>query len=281
MYVGPVGNPNVNADQINFQIPAEAPAEGIVPIQVCVEAVCSDPVLMEFTSKDILLRFPGTAYVHMPIWIQVEIPMNPDFDYPFNSCPWDFGGYDFEIRRDGHALSSIPKPECPHRTTGFFNLSRSSKLPLHLFYQFDSPGTYEIRLSGPILTADLTGVARTGYSDWTEITVEAHSEQLRDAWLGGIAKRADKPVEWRQSGDLIPSLLAWPDEKALTTLLRFLPPPPPSRFSGVTCCGLGGPNQVMHCVAPTALAAFSEASLQKTVPAARLKQVHTPGIWCP
>jgi hypothetical protein len=122
----------VSADQINFQVPADAPAEGMVPIQVCAGAICSEPVELEFTAKDILLRVQGQAYVQMPVWIQVEIPMNLGFSYPFSFCPWDFGGYEFEIRRDGRLLAPPSKPECPHTSAARLFVYGTSKLPLHL-----------------------------------------------------------------------------------------------------------------------------------------------------
>jgi hypothetical protein len=64
----------------------------MVPIRVCVATACSDPVPVEFTAKDIILRVKE-AFVPMPVWIEVEIPMNVGFAYPFGICPWDFGCY--------------------------------------------------------------------------------------------------------------------------------------------------------------------------------------------
>ena len=276
MYVGPIGSPNMIYDQINFQIPADAPAEGIVPIQVCVGSVCSDLVEVEFTAQDIVLRLVGEAHVHMPIWIQVEIPMNLGFSYPHSTCPWDFGGYEFEIRRNGQLLAPKSKPECPHGPMRLVNISTSSKLPLHLVGQFDSPGAYEVRLTGPILAPDMTKVARFGQSDWMLFTVEAYSDEERVAWLREIAENADKP-SGRHSAELIVSLLAWPDEKALATLIRFLPPPPTTPSSRRVS---GNFSHVMYCLAPKSLAAFPEAVVRILMSTERLKQIRDAAMRC-
>jgi hypothetical protein len=175
MYAGPIGNPQMQADQINLQVPPDAPESGMVPIRVCVATTCSDPVPVEFTAKDIILR-AKEAFVHMPLWIEVEIPMNVGFAYPLGVCPWDFGGYEFEVRQNGRLLELARKPQCvPRRTMPL--VFRSSKLPLHLVYEFDAPGTYEVRLSGPMLSPDQTTVVHTGRSDW----VRSPSSLMRTA----------------------------------------------------------------------------------------------------
>ncbi len=278
MYVGQIGN-GVGKVQVNFQVPADAPAEGMVPIVVCVGAVCSDPVEMEFTAKDILLRVQGDAYVRMPVWIEVEVPANVRFSYPFSFCPWDFGGYEFEIRKDDQRIPPASKPECLQDTKGpmsaislISHISKTSTLPLHLVHQFDSPGTYEIRLTGPLLSPDLNRGVRAGHSDWTQIIVQPYSEEKREIWLRDMRERKNKLVEWKQ----IVSLLAWPDEKALVTLLRFLPSPPRQKFVRAS----GNPQYEMSCIAPAALAAFPEELLQKSIPAESLKQLQTPLGWC-
>jgi hypothetical protein len=205
--------------------------------------------------------------------------MNVGFAYPFGICPWDFGGYEFEVRQNGRLRALAQKPQCvPRRTMPF--VFRSSKLPLHLVYQFDAPGTYEVRLSGPILSPDQTTVVRTGRSDWVPIIVQPYADEKRAAWLKGMQEKAAKPSEWQQSGELIPSLLAWPDEQALIALLLFLPQPVVANSSRPILVN-GNPSHVMNCVAPAALAAFPEALLMKYISAKRLEQLRSPNMWCP
>jgi len=272
LYAGSMGNPNMRADQINLQVPLDGPQSGSVPVRVCIEQICGDPVLVEFTAQDIILHV-HEAFVHMPLWVDVEIPMNIGFGYPFSVCPWDFDGYTFEIRQSGRLLPLAQKPQCaPSR--GPLYVSHSSKLPLHLVYHFDVPGTYEIRLSGPILSPDQTSVARIGISEWVPINVEPYPEARRIAWLNSMKEKADVSSEWRGSGEVIPSLLAWPDEQALAALLRFLPQPAPKKAL-TTHIDASNFNEVKNCIAPAALEIFSDALLSKYISPKRLEEIRS------
>ena len=64
----------VSETQINLKIPEELPTEGFIPIQVCAGKVCSDPVTMRFSARTALLTLERPAYVHMPVWINVDAP---------------------------------------------------------------------------------------------------------------------------------------------------------------------------------------------------------------
>jgi len=271
MYAGPMGNKYMTADQINFQVPDDAPSAGIAPVQVCRGAICSEPLDAEFTDQDIILGPPVEAFLRMPIWIDVEVPMNPDFRYPIRGCPWDFGDYEFEVRRDGQPLPRVALPRCaPRPPHAFLGVPGTPRLPLHLFHRFDAPGTYKIRLIGPILTPDLTQVARQGSSAWISITVQPHSKSAREEWLHTIAPGADR---LRGDSGQILDLLAWPDDAALAALLPFLPAPPPRAFSGP-------PNLGVECFAPAALHLFPEPLLRKSIPLQRLAQLLTPQPIC-
>jgi hypothetical protein len=238
MYLGSMGNQYIKADQINFQIPLDGPTEGRAPLRVCVNGQCSSPVHVEFTSKDILLTLHGKARARLPIWIAVEIPMNPHFSYPFGLCPWNFGGYEVNVRKDGVLLPGTEAPRCAHESKQKPPLLGSARIPLHLVHRFDSPGAYEIRVRGPILTPDLSKVARVGTSEWHRIEVEATTEDERKSWLREMAEKATDPSKsWRQSGDLTASLLAWPDEQVLATLVRLLPPSPARVKGGIAYSG--------------------------------------------
>ena len=268
MYVGPLGNTNMRGDQINFQVPDNAPGSGEIPIRVCVGSNCSEPVRVAFTVQDIILRVKERLYTKMPVWVGVEIPMNAGFKYPLNFCPWDFGGYEFEIRQNGHLDAAIAKPPCQSSQGGWLFLSRDPEVPLHLVHNFDEPGTYEIRLHGPILNPEGSKVIRVGYSEWTLISISAEPEPMRAAWLAGMQQSAGNVSQGRQDERLIVSLLAWPDEAALTALDRFLPPLP---FTSSSPRGLSGNLNVdSRCIALNALAAFPEPLVEKVIPAERL-----------
>jgi hypothetical protein len=290
MYAGAAGNRIMGADQINFQVPADVDAEGEVLIQVCVAATCSEAVNVPFTNKDILLRVEGKAYVHMPLWVDFTIPLNDSFGYPASPCPWDFGGFQIEVRKDGHLLPASPMPKCTDvdlvgtpsairvRTGG------SHRLPVHLYHIFHSPGEYELRMSGPLFTPDLSKVSRTGYSDWIHVTVEPFSDTERQAWLDTATRTVPSGNTQRHESEVIVSLLAQPDEKALKALLNFLPsPPPPPPDAAPVRRILNGNlrmNWTRDCLAPAALAAFPDALLKKLIPPAQLVNLRETPTYC-
>ena len=284
MYAGPIGNRMMNADQVNFQVPANVEAEGEASIQVCAGAACSDPLGVPFTNKDILLRVSERAYVHMPLWVEFTIPFNNNFEYPASPCPWDFGGFRIEVRKDGHDLPSSAMPACAETRSSYSAISLAKggalRLPAHLFHVFQTPGEYEIRMSGPLLKPDLSGVSRTGYSDWLPVTVEPRSEAERQAWLDSIAAATSSGNMERRETEFIVSLLALADEKALKALMGFLPPTPPPDPVPARRIVKGNlrMNWPRDCLAPAALAAFPEGLLKQVIPPARLVKLReTPG----
>ncbi len=221
----PAGLLYVGEKQINLKIPADAPEEGTAPIRVCVRDRCSDPVTFRFSAHKSYIAIQGVAYVHMPVWIEAEQPAGCGIDYPYSVWPWYFGGYEFEVRRDGKPLT----PVWPQLRGGIVGTwggtvaphdSPRSRLPLHLVYHFEEPGTYAVRLTdwNPGPRGTIGGVVRC-QSDWTNIEVKSADETRREAWLRAEAARVAGATPGELVGDIIPSLLAWPDEKALAILL--------------------------------------------------------------
>jgi len=278
----------MGADQINFQVPADVDAEGEVLIQVCVANTCSEAVNVPFTNKDILLRVEGKAYVHMPLWVGFTIPFNDSFGYPASPCPWDFGGFQIEVRMDGHVLPSSPMPKCrdvdPVGTLSAISVPRgvSHRLPVHLYHIFHTPGEYELRMSGPLLTPDLSKVSRTGYSDWIHVTVAPFSDTERQAWLDTVTRAVPSGNTPGHESELIVSLLAQPDEKALKALLNFLPAPPPPDAAPVRRVRNDNfrMNWTRDCLAPAALPAFPDALLKKLIPPERLVNLRETPAYC-
>ena len=211
MYVGPA--------QINFKIPAGAPAEGSAPIQVCVRGVCGAPVVMRFSVHKAYLRLHGTAAVHMPVWLDIEAPAPYEFKHPCFTSPGGFQRFEFEARRNGQPLPRLrlaePAGDCSAA-------AKPSPLPLHLLYHFDQPGVYSVRVTGP------TGASQVFQSDWTDITVAPETDAARDEWLRSMAEKANSASPETLIGEIIPDLLAWPDEKALKVLLPLLDLPAPA-----------------------------------------------------
>ncbi len=209
----------VSSGQINFKIPKDVPADGFAPLRVCLGTVCSAPVRMWFGTHTALLSLERPAYVHMPVWIHVDAP--PPYFVPY-PCGYGLGippGYEFEVHQDGNALPALPQPSPPLNSAKgepCVGPTDRNSLPLHLLYRFDQPGTFSVRLT---FKRDNQVLYR---SEWTDIVVEPFSEVRRQTWLNSVDSET-KLNSWSIVFDAIPSLLAWPDEKALDALLRIIP----------------------------------------------------------
>lgn len=256
----------VSGGQISLKIPADVPAEGLEPFRVCVGTVCSAPVTMRFSASTALLTLEQPASVHMPVWVDVDPPAPYVISYPCWYWPWNFSGYEFEVRRDGKPLPSIPPPPLPASRVAAAQAPclgpvYYGRLPLHLFYRFDESGTYSIRF-----TAKKDG-QMLYQSDWTDIEIQPFSEQKRQAWLQSLEGQPNS----RNLDDVIPSLLAWPDEKALAILLRVIPAET-SRCMNYDCVRLA--------FGTAALAGFEDSLLRRQIPPDRLRQLCPPAGSC-
>lgn len=257
----------VSETQINLKIPEGLPAEGFMPIRVCAGTICSDPVTMRFSARTALLTLERPAYVHMPLWINVDAPAPYFVHYPCGGYwPWSFPGYEFEVLRNGRPLAPIPQPPPPAKAVGPSGechglLEGFGRLPLHLLYRFEEPGTYSVRF-----TAKKNGLILY-QSDWTDIEIEPFSQEKREEWLHSLEARLND----RSVGELVASLLARPDQKALAILLKVIPE--------------GGPGCMNYdCVrlafGAAALRGFDEALLQREIPHDRLLQLCPPSGTC-
>ena len=244
--------------QINLKIPEDIPAEGFQPIQVCVNSVCSAPVTMRFSGLTALLTLERPAYVHMPVWIDVDAPVPYLVPYPCSYWPWSFPGYEFEVLRNGQTLAPIEQPHAPPPGEGASDrcdgLILHGRLPLHLLYRFEQPGTYSVRFTarkyGKILYQ----------SDWTEIEIEPFSAQKQDEWMRSLKAKLNKNSIY----EVVPSLLAWPDEKALAVLLQLIP------VNTSVCVNY---DCVRLAFGTAALAGFDDALLRREIPQERLLQL--------
>ncbi len=276
----PAGLMHVGSSQVNFKIPADAPAEGAVPIQVCVRGVCSAPMSVQFGTPKAFLRLRGSASVHMPVWVEIDAPAPDQVRYPCADWPWSFDGYQFEVRRNGQPLAPAPPPKRAGAALssglepskgGCGGFAAPSALPLHLLYDFDQPGVYSVRFTAMQLVGPSPGIASC-QSDWTDITVDPYAGSKRDEWLQSMAQRLKSASPQVLIADVIPSLLAWPDDKALTVLLPLLALPGPR--SGSDPIGYAGQ------FARASLAAFDDDVLRRIIPPDRLLSLCPPDGRC-
>ena len=246
----PAGLLFAGSKQINFKIPDDAPEDGSAPIQVCVRDSCSDRVMARFSLRKAFIHVVGHAYVHMPVWIEADQPATYGISYPYSVFPLDFGGNELEVLYKG-------EPFAPFRTsTGHGNStvaprdSPSQRLPLHLIYRFDEAGVYSVRY---------TSRDKAIQSDWADIVVEPYSNAQRVAWLASEAAKARTASAGELVGDIIPSLLAWPDDQALAVLLTLV----------------DNPDGLVRQYARMSLDLFDEDVQRRVIPPGRWQDLHS------
>jgi hypothetical protein len=98
----------------------------------------------------------------------------------------------------------------------------------------------------------------TTQSDWTDIVVEPYSDAQRGAWLASEAVKARSASPGELVGDIIPSLLAWPDEQALSVLLTLV----------------DHPDGLVRQFARMSLVLFDEAVQKRVIPESRWRDLH-------
>jgi hypothetical protein len=173
----------------------------------------------------------------MPIWIEVGLPepQSHSLRYPITIWPADFGGHQFEVRRNGvdfppiKLASSFPRTISGPSGLGMIGggsmlglphePKNRSRLPLHLIYRFDRPGLYEVRYTGyEGRSAGSQALARSG---WLQFEVRDFPPSKRAAWLAEMRQTAPSdPVELLS--DFLPSILAVPDSAVLSMVEEYL-----------------------------------------------------------
>lgn len=220
----------------------------------------------------------GAAYTDMPIWVDVQLPepLRHSLRYPVTIRPADFGGHQFEVRRNGVLLAanSAPHP-LPFVGTGLggpgsvgsgslLGLPHEPKnprrLPLHLLYRFHQSGRYEVRYLGYDFRypREKNVLVR---SPWISIEVAPAPPGMRQAWLESM-RRAQPvdPVEWLC--DYLPSLLAVPDAAVLPLLKD----------------AVYHPNDLVRQYSLYALSLFDDALLADWIPATIRATGPTPDL---
>jgi hypothetical protein len=212
----------VSENQINLKLPEGLP-DALTPIQVYFGDLRSDPAMAQFSTHTAFLHLQAPAYVHMPIWIEVDLPYPHRAPYPCGPDPWDFfDTYQLEVRRNGVLLPQAARPPSVGSTghlqgcmSGFGFETLPYRLPLHLAYRLEDPGVYSVRLTMPRDPA----AQQVVQSAWTDIAVQPCPPGMRTAWLRSMAAKIRSASMQELVRDIIPSLLALPDDKAFAVLL--------------------------------------------------------------
>ena len=222
------------AGQINFRVPRQTPAQGSADLAVVYQGRTSKTVAMPLGFESPTIALENIARVGMPIWLKINMPYERDsgIRYPFQIYPAAFGCNEVEVRRNGVLLTRIADVGTqatgaiigPANPCGWLGFEREphfkDRLPLHLQYRFDQPGTYEVRLTMPRhFEDDVASVI-----DWTKIEILPADDSERERWLAD--KVANAPADTADLlTDFLPSVLGSPDDETLRILLPYLDHP--------------------------------------------------------
>ena len=145
-----------------------------------------------------VLSLADPAFVGMPVWIHVEMPVGRgSLRYPHWTAPWDVAPGKFEVRfagRDIPILAELPFAPpilgammvgLPHEPPAKY-LDRA---PLHLVYSFNRAGTYEVRYTETRFDWRTRKDTLYQQSEWTKIEIQPSTAAQRAAWLANRLRR--------------------------------------------------------------------------------------------
>ena len=167
------------------------------------------------------------AYTGLPVWVHAELSPPEEVRYPYHEDPAAFGPNRLEVKRHSHLLT--PAPFKPWFATGGIldgsiapPTSPVNRLPLHLQYSLDQPGTYSVRWTKVrhlFENGQITEIV-VARSDWLDFEVRQSTQEQRRSWLK--RQLANTPKDsGRLVGDFLPSLLAAaPDPRVLRVFLE-------------------------------------------------------------
>jgi len=182
--------------------------------------VSSEPVEVRRLPETAVISLDGVAHVGGPVWIRVQLP-HGSVSYPTFGFAEGFGCASFEVRKGGKLMSAIAAPRAP--SGGSFGYPSgcsnhgppgpANRLPLHLLFNFDEPGVYEVRSthSGSLLPSPNDVHSQ---SAWTPIHI------LPPAPRAPIGAHPQDPNELLTN--FLPNLLAARDDETLAVLMEYL-----------------------------------------------------------
>jgi hypothetical protein len=181
--------------------------------------------------QNLHLSLDEPVYTSLPVWIKTDLAYPYEARYPYSEDPSDFGPNEIELKRRNEAMQprsfprfgnspgsgiqdgSVAPPNAPE-----------NRLPLHLKYPIDEPGTYSVRWTAVrhVLVGKRQTKVVVGRSDWLTFEVKPSTPEQRDAWLEKTL--AAVPTDpGPLVGDFLPSLLvASPDPRVLRRVLDLL-----------------------------------------------------------
>ena len=247
----------VSSGQINLVMPDHPWEDEDVDVRVVRGGVASATASVRFGFAGPRLSLDGPAYAGMPVWLRVELPWGHGrLRYPFHTEPWDMGSVWLEARHEGETLAPLPLPMLGPNGDGMsVGLPAEppdrllDRLPLHLLYALDRPGSYQVRYLELRSAPGRAGVEVRRESDWINFQLRPSTQEQRRTWFEELI--ADPPASVSEIvGAYLPAVLARRDEHALRALGPYL----------------DHPNLVVRRYAGYGLYYFDEALRERTLP---------------
>lgn len=169
--------------------------------------------------EHITIHLDPPARIGLPIWLYADLQSLLEARYPFSSDPRYFGSNRLELKRDGQPLDRLPGFPETERIGGIVESSIApldspkNRLPLHLGFVIDRPGSYSVRWS--VVSVDVPRQPPShvlAESDWLDFNVIQTTAREREAWFAA-ALVARPSAAGLYVGDYIPSLLAASSDK--------------------------------------------------------------------
>ncbi len=164
-------------------------------LKVIYQGLTNSRILVRLGLDPVVLSVDGTARVGGPVWIKIELPFGfGEIRYPMGTAPSDFGCNQMEVRQNGVLLPRIAVRLGPVMTRGNpcgtvgigipDRPQLTGRLPLHLQYRFEKPGSYRVRYT--LTRGGLRGESRSRrsvalQSAWTSIEVSPAQARARQA----------------------------------------------------------------------------------------------------
>jgi hypothetical protein len=195
------------------------------------------------------------VYTGLPVWVQADLPEMLTAHYPYSEDPGWFGPNNIEVKRDGEILTPLtfPTPPSGGGLLGGWIAPPSSptnRLPVHLKYSLDTPGTYSVRWT--VVRYEISPATRQfsettlAQSEWLTFELRASTPRQRASWLRNQLARAriDPGVV---AGDILPSMMSQaPNREVLRAVMDELYSDNDAVIAYALGCAYRFPDRELH-----------------------------------
>jgi hypothetical protein len=207
------------------------------------------------TVAEFKIHVAEPVYAGLPVWIQADLPEMLTAHYPYDSDPGWFGQNKIELKREGTILTPLTFPTPPSGGGVFGGWiappgSPTNRLPLHLKYLLDTPGTYSVRWT--VVRREISSETRQfvetmlAQSEWITFELRPSTPKQRASSLRNQLARAriDPGVV---AGDILPSIMSQaPNREVLRAVIGELYSDSDAVIAYALGCAYRFPDRDLH-----------------------------------